>query len=139
VLKNIPASINRRISALSSNEEMFLSVAPLYQEAINNAGYNYKLKYDPDSATTNQNKRSRKRKVLWFNPPYSTSIKTNVGGQFLKLIDKHFPTSNPLNKSLNRKNTKISYRTTSNIKNLISSHNQKVIRSSENSAEKKNV
>ena len=36
VLKNIPAAINRRISALSSNEEMFMSVAPLYQEALKN-------------------------------------------------------------------------------------------------------
>ena len=137
VLRNIPASINRRISALSSNEEMFLSVAPLYQEALSNAGYDYKLKYDPESATTSRNKRYRKKRILWFNPPYSTSVKTNVGAQFLSLIDKHFPNSNPLSKIVNRKNTKISYRTTSNIKNLISSHNQKVIKTTENSAEQR--
>ena len=61
---------------------MFLSVAQLYQEAINNEGYNFKRKYDPISATTNQNKRSRKEEKLWFNLLYSTSVKTNVGGQF---------------------------------------------------------
>ena len=138
ILRNIPASINRRISALSSDEEMFMSVAPLYQEAINKAGYNFQLKYIPESATTGQHKRSRRRKhVLWFNPPYSTSVKTNVGAQFLRLIDKHFPNTNPLSKIINRKNTKISYRTTSNIKNLISAHNQKVIKNSENSAEQR--
>ena len=38
---------------------------------------------------------------------------------------------------MNRKTIKVSYRTTSNIKNLISSHNQKVIRKTENSAVKK--
>ena len=37
-LKNIPAAINRRLSALSSDEEIFASVAPLYQEVLNKAG-----------------------------------------------------------------------------------------------------
>jgi hypothetical protein len=125
VLKNIPAAINRRISALSSSEEMFESVAQLYQDALDNAGYKYKLKFDPESATTNKNKRSRRRNILWFNPPYSTSVKTNVGAKFLKLIDKHFPKSNPLNKVINRMNTKVSYRTTSKVKKIISSNNKK--------------
>ena len=139
VLKNIPAAINRRISALSSNEEMFESVAPIYQEALNNAGYKYKLKYDPEITSKNTNKRSRKRKILWFNPPYSSSVKTNLGAKFLKLIDKHFPKSNPLSKIINRKNTKISYRTTSNIKKIISSHNQKVLRKTKPAEEEKRM
>ena len=116
---------------------MFESAAPRYQEAIKNSGYDFKLKFDPTASEPNPKSRQRKRHILWFNPPYSTSVKTNVGGQFLKLLDKHFPTSNPLNKILNRKNTKISYRTTSNMKNLISAHNQKVIKSSEYSAVKR--
>ena len=91
VLNNIPAAINRRISALSSNEEMFESVAPLYQEAIKNAGYTYKLKYEPEMAMCTKKKRSRKKNILWFNPPFSVSVKTNVGAKFFKLIDKHFP------------------------------------------------
>ena len=82
VLKNIPAAINRRISALSSSEEMFESVAQRYQDALDKAGYTYKLKFNPESATTSQNKRSRKRNILWFNPPYSISVKTNVGANF---------------------------------------------------------
>ena len=137
VLKNIPAAINRRISALSSNIEMFESVAPLYQEALNKAGYNHILKYEHEVITTNKKARSRKRKILWFNPPYSSSVKTNVGAKFLKLIDKHFPKDNPLHKIINRKTTKISYRTTSNMKNIISSHNQKVIRKTEKKTEKR--
>ena len=59
-----------------------------------------------------------------------------MGATFLKLIDKHFPKTNPLHKVINRKNTKVSYRTTSNIQKIISSHNQKVIRSSETSVDK---
>ena len=124
---------------MSSNEEMFESVAPIYQEALNNAGYKYKLKYDPEITSKNTNKRSRKRKILWFNPPYSSSVKTNLGAKFLKLIDKHFPKSNPLSKIINRKNTKISYRTTSNIKKIISSHNQKVLRKTKPAEEEKRM
>ena len=56
---------------------------------------------------------------------------------FLKLVDKHFPKSNNLSKVINRKNTKVSYRTTSNIKRIISSHNQKVLRKNETPVEKK--
>jgi hypothetical protein len=64
-------------------------------------------------------------------------VKTNVGAEFLKLIDKHFPKSNPLSKVVNRNNTKVSYRTTSNLKKIISSHNVKVLRKNENTAEKR--
>ena len=32
---------------------------------------------------------------LWFNTPYSLSVKTNIGAQFLNLIDTHFPKANP--------------------------------------------
>ena len=136
ILNNIPLAVNKRISALSSNEEIFDSVAPLYQDALNKAGYDFKLQFNPEIVTQNKKSRCRKRNILWFNPPYSSSVKTNVGAKFLKLIDKHFPKSNPINKVVNRKNTKVSYRTTSNIQKIISSHNQKVIRSSENSVDK---
>ena len=132
VLKNIPAAINKRLSALSSNEEMFLSVAPLFQEAIQKAGYTYKLKFDKNANMCTKKKRSRKKNnVLWFNPPYSKSVKTNVGAKFLKLINKHFPKSSPLSKILNRKLVKISYRATPNMKKIISAHNQKILQESE--------
>ena len=137
IIKNIPASINKRLSALSSDEEMFMSVAPKYQEALDKAGYKYKLKYNPESATDKPKKQNRKRNILWFNPPYCSTVKTNVGGKFLKLINKHFPRSNPLHKVINRMNTKVSYRTTSNMKQIISSHNKKLLRKSENPKIKK--
>ena len=85
ILKNIPPAVNRRISALSSSEEIFDSVAPLYQDALNKAGYNYTLKFDPETGTQNRKSRCRKRNILWFNPPYSSSVKTNVGAKILRL------------------------------------------------------
>ena len=110
ILKNIP-------------EKIFDSVAPLYQNALDKAGYDYTLKFNPEKSTTKKKSRCRKRNVLWFNPPYNSSVKTPVGKRFLKLVDKHFPKSNPLSKILNRKTIKVSYRTTSNLKQIISSHN----------------
>ena len=118
--KNIPEAINKRLSALSSSEEMFQSVAQIYQDALKNAGYEYILKFKP-SQPTNQKARSRKRKnILWFNPPWAMNVKTNVGANFLKLVDKHFPKSNTLNKIVNRNTIKLSYRTTPNLKKIIS-------------------
>ena len=38
---NNPAAINKRLSALSSNENMFESVAPIFRDALKNAGYLY--------------------------------------------------------------------------------------------------
>ena len=126
VTKNIPLAVNKRLSALSSNEEMFQSVAPIYQAALDKAGYKYKLKYDPECVTAKKKNRKRKRDELWFNPPYCATVKTNVGAKFLKLISKHFPKTNPLHKVINRRNTKVSYRTTANMKKVISSHNKKI-------------
>ena len=63
------------------------------------------------------------------------NIKTNVGANFLKLLDKHFPKHHPLHKILNRHNVKISYRNTPNIKQIISSHNKKILKEEEKQAE----
>ena len=47
ITKNIPEAINKRLSALSSNKDMFNSVSQLYQDALKMAGYNYNLKFNP--------------------------------------------------------------------------------------------
>ena len=41
-------------------------------------------------------KKVRQRKIIWFNPPYSVNVETNIGKTFLKLIDKHFPKTQEL-------------------------------------------
>ena len=137
ILKNIPASVNKRISALSSEEKIFESVSEKYENALNKAGHKFKMKFDPEASTTKPKPRCRRRKALYFNPPYSQSVKTNVGAKFLKLIDKHFPKGHILHKVINRNVIKVSYRTTSNLKSIISSHNNKVLRKNENSEEKR--
>ena len=67
------------------------------------------------------------RKIIWFNPPYNMNLKTNLGKEFLSLIDKNIPIDNPLSKIINRKTVKISYSCTNNIRSIITTHNQKVL------------
>ena len=44
IIKNIPESINRRLSNISSNEKIFKKAIPPYQDALKKSGYNYKLR-----------------------------------------------------------------------------------------------
>ena len=77
----------------------------------------------------NNKKRKRRRKIIWYNPPYNASVSTNIGKQFLKLIDKHFPPNrkDKLQKIFNWHTLKISYRTTQNMKSIINRHNSKIL------------
>ena len=47
-----------------------------------NSGFSEELKYknkDGEEKTRNEEKRKRRRKIIWFNPPFSLSVKTNIG------------------------------------------------------------
>ena len=128
VLNNIPDGVNKRLSAISSNEEMFWTAAPRYQDALRDSGHYYQMKYDPPANTQNKRRRNRKRyTVTYFNPPFALNVKTNIGAKFLQLIDKHFPPSHSLSKLINRNTVKISYKCTPNLAKLISGHNSKII------------
>ena len=101
MLQNIPVGVNRRLSKNSSSKEIFDAAAPPYQEALNKSGYKHTLQFEPpETHCTKKKKKNRKRCVCWFNPPFSLNVKTNVGKEFLKLLDRSFPPSNPLVKNV---------------------------------------
>ena len=122
ILKNIPDSINKRLSEISSDRECFDNTKTVYQEALNKSGYNYNLSYKESHNNTRRSRRNRPRNILWYNPPFSKNVKTNVGKCFLSLIDQDFPKSNPLHKIFNRNTLKLSYSCMSNVKTIISNH-----------------
>ena len=100
-----------------------------YEEALRNGGFNEELKYknkDSEEQTRNEENRKRRRKIIWFSPPFSLSVKANIGKLFFKLLKKHFPKSNPLSKIFNKNTIKISYSCTRNMKSIISSHNKQI-------------
>ena len=130
ILKNIPLSINKRLSKISATKEIFDDAATLYQTELKKNGYHHTLQFD-EAATTNR-RSTRTRKVIYFNPPYSMNVKTNIGARFLRLLDQHFPPGSPLHPLLNRKKVKLSYRCLPNLKSEISKHNFKILNQDKN-------
>ena len=135
--KNIPESINKRLSTISSTKAAFDEASPTYQEALKQSGYDYKVTYSPPpSENSSKTNKRRKRHITWYNPPYSTNVKNNIGKQFLTLIDKCFPPNHPLHKILNRNTVKISYSCMPNTKQIISAHNKSVLNKQETNEQK---
>ena len=126
IIKQLPLSIESRLSLLSSSEEIFNDSVTPYQDALDKSGYKHKLKYQANINTAN-NKKQRKRNIIWFNPPYSKNVKTNIGKIFLNLIKKHFPSHHKFHKLFNKNTVKISYSCTRNIKTIINSHKAKIL------------
>ena len=51
------------------------------------------------------------------------NVSTNIGRNFLNLIDKHFPSHHKLHKIFNRNTVKVSYSCMRNVKSIITKHN----------------
>jgi len=125
LLKNIPENINKRLTSISSSQKVFDEAIPPYQKALNESGYTYKLTYNHQPIQTPR--RNRKRNITWYNPPWNSNVKTNLGKKFLHIVDKCFPKNHPLNKIFNRHTLKLSYSCMPNMKSIISSHNKTLL------------
>ena len=68
------------------------------------------------------------KKIIWFNPLFSKSVKSNIVRIFLRLYSKHFPRNHTMLKIFNRNTVKISYSCLRNISSIISSHNRNILR-----------
>ena len=113
---------------ISSNQEVFQEAIPPYQAELEKCGYTHKLAWmEPEVLEKTKKCRSRSKKVIWFNPPHSINVQTNVGKEFLLLVDKHFPKRHPLHQTLNRNTVKISYRCLPNMERRIAMHNSKTL------------
>ena len=56
IIKQLPLSVESHSSKLSSDENVFIQAASVYQEALKRAGYNHKLKYsNSDKYNSNNN------------------------------------------------------------------------------------
>ncbi|GFS20219.1 LOW QUALITY PROTEIN: hypothetical protein ElyMa_001564700 [Elysia marginata] len=120
-----------------------------YNEALKKNGRVMALKYTEKKANTttkyeNKSKETaneetketkttnrRKRRITWFNPPYSKNVSSNIGKKFFDLLNSCFTPNHKLHKVI--KNTvKLSYSCMPNIKQIISSHNKRIIKESSN-------
>ena len=125
IIRNIPLSINKRLSKISSNKEIFDNAAPIYQAELTKNGYHHTLEFD-QTATTNRRK-TRHIKVIYFNPPYFMNVKINIGAKLLRLLDQHFPPGSLLYPLLNRRKVKLSYRCLPNLKAQLAKHNFNIL------------
>ena len=132
ITRNIPAGINRRISSLSSDQNAFDLAAPAYQKALDEGGYNYKLTFEPP-VENNRRKNRPRNDILWYNPPFSKNVSTNIGQRFLSLINRCFHKDHSLRKIFNKNKVKISYSCMPNIKQTIDNQNKQKLRLFNNS------
>ena len=125
IIKQFPNMINKRISDLSCNEEEYGKVKSIYESALKDSEHFSSMSYN--KSITQNSQRNRNRKVIWFNPPYSQNVKTNIGKLFIKLVRKHFPKNSKYHKIFNLNTLKLSYCCTTNVGNIIKQHNSKVL------------
>ena len=124
IIKKFPKTNNDRLCRNSSNAEIFHASKIEYETVLRNSGYK-KFDFKYNLVHKNNNKRSRQRNIIWFNPPFSQAVSTNIAKQFLDLSDKHFPQNNQLHKIFNRNTVKVSYSCTPNVGAQLSSHTTK--------------
>ena len=126
IKKELPRMIVERVSRLSCSEDVFNKEVKVYQESLKSAGFTENIPYNkPNTSATT--KRQRARKITWFNPPYSETVKTNVAARFLSLINKHF-NGKDLGKYFNRSTIKVSYSCLPNLDTIIAGHNKQVLK-----------
>ena len=106
VIKEVPRMIEKRVSDLSYDEEEFNNAKHIYEEALAASEHPSSLTYQPPAQ---KKKRTRHRPITWFNPPFCSSVKTNVGKRFLQPLRKHFPENHRYRNIINKNTIKISY------------------------------
>ena len=130
ILNELPKSIAKRMSDLSSSENIFHDATHVYKEALRKSGFTCDLVYTPkqtDHNNNNNENKKRRRKIVWFNPPFSKSVKSIIGKTYLNLIKMYFPETNKLHKIFNKNTVKVSYSCMSNMSSILSSHDLNVI------------
>ena len=80
------------------------------------------------AGSKSKKRRNRKRNIVFWNVPYNRNLSTNIGKQFLALVNKHFPANSELASALNRHTIKIAYSTTKNMDQIISAHNARILK-----------
>ena len=127
VLKRLPAGI-RRLTDISSDEEVFAEAERPYKKALRN-GYSEAVTFmseRKDKQGRDQRKRSqsRKRNITWLTPPFIRNVTTDIARRFLGLVDRQ---GNDLDKIFNRNTVKVSYSCTPNVGTIVKWHNASVL------------
>ena len=123
VIKQLPKMISRRIYDNSCDQAEFEKAKPAYEQALKASGYTEPIAYEVPKAKP----KNRKRKVIWFNPPYSSNVKTNIGKIFMNMLEKHFPADHKFRKLFNKHTVKLSYSCMPSMSSVIHKHNKSIL------------
>ena len=82
--------LSQRISELSSTKKDFEEAAPFYIEAMKQAKHDCQIIYAKENHQTSKQK-TRKRIIIWYNPPFKNKVSTNITKEFFMLMRKYFP------------------------------------------------
>ena len=130
IIKNLPASISRCLTDISSDETAFGDAKPIHDKALADSCFCEMTEFleDRKSSSEKRKRKNRRRNITWFNPPYSQNVSTNIGRRFRTLISKHFPGNSKLSKIFNINTLKLSYSCMPNMAAVISQHNSSILR-----------
>ena len=128
IIKQLPSMTNKRISSISCEGTKFNKAKIMYETALKNSGSQAAIKFEKPSQNT---RRNPNKKVIWFNPPFSLSIKTDIGKELFKLIRKHFPRNHSFRKIFNLNTIRIRFSLMKTMKNLIKQHDARVLKNEE--------
>ena len=79
------------------------------------------MEFKPPQKAPSQ-RRNRSQKIIWFNSSYNKNAKSNIGREFLRLIDKCFPAGHKLRKIFSRNTLQLSYNCMPNVQQVIKGH-----------------
>ena len=67
--------MKKRFPETSSSKDIFDHSLKLYQDALTDSGFSNDLRYVENNNIANDAERKQKQKIVWFNPPFSKSVK----------------------------------------------------------------
>ena len=77
IIKNLPASISRRLTDITSDKASFADAKPLYDNALKASGFSEEAEYlEERKSAVRGKRRNRPRKITWFNPSFSQELET---------------------------------------------------------------
>ena len=125
--KQLTKTISDRLPRKPSSADIFNNTKLEYEEARKECGHTKELTYTPPNHEQSNAGQKRRRKIIWFNPPFSLHVSTNAAKIFLNLIEKHFSRSSKLHKIFNKNTVNVSYSCPQNMSQIIKGHNKTIV------------
>ena len=89
ITKQLPRSIEKRLSQLSSSKDIFYETTPYYEQRLASCGYNEKLTYQQKGENNENNKnfgKNRKRNIICM-----TNLNAKIDGHNKKILENTPP------------------------------------------------